>query len=182
VGFSIGGYTALNLLGAPPRLRALVEHRRIYPVDALPIAPGDAGLSLDTLNTMLATYPDDIPTECDERFKAAVLLAPMCALFEDEDLRHINVPVSLYCAERDNVLREPYHAGRLQMLLPQLKHFECVPAAGHFSFLAPFPGTLHDELAELAIDAPGFSRGAFHERMNEEMVAFFNLELSVARG
>ncbi|TAM03727.1 MAG: hypothetical protein EPN70_13450 [Paraburkholderia sp.] len=174
MGFSLGGYTALNLLGACASVHALVDHRRRHPDDLLPVAPDDAALFPYELDAMLAAHPDALASEHDTRFKAAVLLAPLCALFRDTDLRAIDVPVSLYCAERDDVLREPYHAHRLAALLPRLKRFECVPLAGHFSFLTPFPGALHDKLPALALDAPDFDRGAFHERLNRQVVSFFN--------
>ncbi|KKB61277.1 hypothetical protein WM40_24050 [Robbsia andropogonis] len=177
MGFSLGGYTALSVLGARASVHALAEHRRRHPDDLLPVAPDDVGLSPDELDAMLAAHPDTFAPAHDERFKAAVLLAPMCALFADANLRAINVPVSLYCAERDDVLREPYHAHRLAALLPRLTRFERVPSAGHFSFLTPFPGALHDELPALALDAPDFDRGAFHARLNREVVSFFDYAL-----
>ncbi|WP_185732267.1 hypothetical protein [Burkholderia sp. Bp8963] len=174
MGFSLGGYTALSVLGARASVHALADHRRRHPDDLLPVAPDDAGLSPGELDAMLAAHPDAFASEHDARFKAAVLLAPLCALFADADLRAIDVPVSLFCAERDDVLREPYHAHRLAALLPCLRRFECVASAGHFSFLTPFPGALHDELPVLARDAPDFDRGAFHERLNRQIVSFFD--------
>jgi predicted dienelactone hydrolase len=174
MGFSLGGYSALCLLGGRASVQALFDHRRRHPDDLLPVAPGDAGPLTDDLEVALATHPDAFPQERDERFKAGVLLAPMCALFSDAGLRTIETPVSLYCAERDDVLREPYHSHRLAELLPQLKHFECVPAAGHFSFLTALPGALHDELPELAFDAPDFDRDAFHAQLHRKVVAFFD--------
>lgn len=174
MGFSLGGYTALSVLGARASVHALAEHRQRHPDDLLPVSPDNAGPSAGELGMILAAHPKVLPSEHDTRFKAAVLLAPMCALFTDAELCLIDTPVSLYCAERDDVLREPYHAHRLAALLPRLKHFECVPLAGHFSFLTPFPGTLHNELPELALDAPDFNRCVFHERLNREVVSFFD--------
>lgn len=174
MGFSLGGYTALSVLGARASLHALADHCRRYPEDVLPVSPGDSGMRRRDVDALLAAHPDPFPSAYDARFKAAVLLAPLCALFDDGALRAIDVPVSLYCAQRDDVLREPYHSQRLAGLLRHLKRFECVPVAGHFSFLTPFPGALHDELAALAIDAPGFDRSRFHARLNQEIVSFFD--------
>ncbi|MHA6884401.1 alpha/beta hydrolase family protein [Ralstonia pseudosolanacearum] len=181
MGFSLGGYTALSVLGARASLHALADHLQRHPDDLLPVAPDAPGLSAGELDAMLAAHPEAFSSERDTRFKAAVLLAPLCALFPDVDLRAVDVPVSLYCAERDDVLREPYHAHRLAPLLPRLKRFECVASAGHFSFLTPFPGVLHDELPVLSLDAPNFDRSAFHERLNREVVSFFDDALQRGR-
>lgn len=172
IGFSLGGYTALALLGAKASVSALVEHRNRYPEDMLPVAPDAAAISLDDLKTLTAADNVDFSDAFDKRITGAVLLAPMCALFSDTAFSRVSAPIALYCAEQDKVLREPYHSSRLSQLLPTLLNFTIVAGAGHFSFLCPFPGQLQKELPELALD-DNFDRPAFHERLNLEISEFF---------
>ncbi len=174
IGFSLGGYTALRLLGAIADPHVLMAHCRAFPEDALPVSPGGPVCDLEALQSMLNEQPGPFDSVHDTRFKAAVLLAPMCALFDDAALRCVQVPISLYCAENDNVLREPHHSTRLAASVQQLAQFSTVPAAGHFSFLCPFPGALQRELPALALDDEGFDRVEFHSRLNRETGSFFN--------
>lgn len=177
IGFSLGGYTALALLGANASLAALAEHRRRYPEDKLPVAPNVDALSLADLEALAAAGNADFPDARDERMAAAVLLAPMCALFSDGALARVSTPVALYCAEHDQMLREPYHAHRLSALLPAPPRFSVVRGAGHFSFLCPFPGSLQKELPELALDE-NFDRAAFHRQLNPEISEFLSHTLA----
>jgi predicted dienelactone hydrolase len=178
VGFSLGGYTTLSLLGARPSVAALAQHLRRYPDDPLPVDPGAHGLPPDEVAQIAADHDAAFPDAYDPRFKSAVLLAPMCALFEDRAFDRVQARLSLYCAEKDAMLREPHHSHRLAKLLAKPPKFTVVPGAGHFSFLCPFPAPLQRELPELALD-DDFDRPAFHTRLNREIEAFFSQTLMI---
>jgi len=177
VGFSLGGYTSLALLGAQPSVEALKAHCLRHPDDTLPVAPDALPMSIDEIQAQADGLQHGLTVTPDHRIKAAVLLAPLCALFPDNALASVTAPVSLYCAEHDVVLREPYHAHRLAAVLPNVQRFSTVPNAGHFSFLCPFPGPIRRELPALAEDRAGFDREAFHVRLNQEIGDFFDAVL-----
>jgi predicted dienelactone hydrolase len=51
-----------------------------------------------------------------------------------------------------------------------------VPAAGHFSFLAPCSEALAKIAPDICRDA-GFDRAKFHKELNEALAAFFKAQL-----
>ena len=70
-----------------------------------------------------------------------------------------------------------YHAERLAKALPAQTEYVLVKRAGHFSFVASFPGVLKLVAGEAARDPEGFDRNALHEVMSREIVDFFERKL-----
>ena len=171
VGHSNGGYTALAVAGAKPSPAASVAHCRQHPDDSKFCSYGGAA-------TRDATRKfGDIPDVRDPRVRAIVLMAPNTAPFTDDALAQVAVPVRVYGAERDDLTLVRYHAERLAKALPPQTEYVLVKRAGHFSFIASFPGVLKLVAAEAAQDPEGFDRDAMHEMMNSEIVGFFDRKL-----
>lgn len=166
VGYSMGGATALALLGAVPSRDAARAHCRSHPEDGFCAVGPEPG----------ASGAGDGPIEglADPRFRAAVLLAPNTAWFPDSEIEAVGMPVLIYAAERDEQLRTPYHAARIGRLLGPGALMRVIDGAVHYSFLAPFPEHLHAELGPVAEDPSGFDRVAAHARMDQEIVDFLD--------
>ena len=105
-------------------------------------------------------------------------MAPNAAPFTDEALAKVAVPVRVYGAERDDLTLVRYHAERLAKALPPQTEYILVKGAGHFSFVATFPGVLRLVAGEAAKDPEGFDRDALHASMNPEIVGFFDRKLA----
>jgi len=174
VGHSAGGYTALALAGAQPSMNVLVQHCKGTPEDARFCFFGGAPLGSQPKG-------GDIPDVHDRRVRAIVLLAPVAALFTDEALSNLTVPVRIYGAERDDLTPVKYHAERLAKALAPKAEYVLIKGAGHFSFLASFPDALRNSVGEAGQDPSGFDRNAMHETLNPEIVAFFNRTLKINR-
>jgi predicted dienelactone hydrolase len=172
VGHSNGGYTALAVAGAKPSPAASVAHCRQHPDDSR-FCSGGGAATRDA-----ARKVDGLPDVRDPRVRAVVLMAPNTAPFTNEALAQVAVPVRVYGAERDDVTLVRYHAARLAKALPPQTEYVLVPRAGHFSFVASFPGILKLVAGEAAQDPEGFDRDAMHEVMNLEIVGFFDRKLS----
>ena len=172
VGHSSGGYTALAVAGAKPSMNALVQHCKEIPEDARFCSFGGAA-------ARQADQKDgDIPDVHDRRVRAIVLLAPHAALFTDEALSNLAVPVRIYGAERDDLTPVQFHAQRLAKVLAGKAEYVQIKGAGHFSFIASFPDALRNSAGEAGQDPKGFDRNAMHETINPEIVAFFNRTLN----
>lgn len=171
VGYSSGGYTALALAGARPSMNALVQHCRGNPEDARFCSFGGAAAR------EAGQKGGDIPDVRDRRVRAIVLLAPHAALFTDEALSNIAVPVRIYGGGRDNLTPVRFHAERLAKLLGPKAEYVLIKGAGHYSFMAGFPEVLKNSVGEAGRDPEGFDRIAMHESMNPEIVDFFNRTL-----
>src|SRR5438477_3750852 len=135
VGHSNGGYTALALAGAKPSPAARIAHCRQHPDDSQFCSYGGAATREATRKV------GDVPDVHDPRVRAIVLMAPNTALFTDDALAQVAVPVRVYGAERDDLTLVRYHAERLAKALPQTEYV-LVKQAGHFSFITSFPGVL----------------------------------------
>jgi predicted dienelactone hydrolase len=175
VGHSNGGYTALAVAGARPRPGSEAVHCRAHPDDARFCGFGGAA------TREAAREVDSLPELRDPRVRSIVLMAPNAVRFPDDALEKVAVPALVYAAEKDDLTRLQYHGERLARTLPRA---ECVlvKGAGHFSFLASFPGLLRIVAGEGARDPSGFDRDAFHQVMNPEIVEFFNRTLRADGG
>lgn len=171
-GFSLGGYTALCASGARPFVTGLRHHIR-------------ANREFDPLFSsyeviVKSGFQDDfLPVTPDPRYKACIALAPVSGgLFTKDALKDVSVPTLLFRAERDMVLRHPFHAEEIRTHLPTPPHYHVTPKAGHFSYLSPVREEVKDGLGELANDAPGFDRQAVHEEMHDVILTFLHKALS----
>src|SRR5262249_19896463 len=117
-----------------------------------------------------------LPDLRDSRVRSIVVMAPNVARFTDEALAKVTAPVLVYAAEKDDLTLVRYHSERLARAVPQA---ECilVGGAGHFSYIASFPSALKFLAGDAARDPGDFDRDALHEKMNREIVAFFNRTL-----
>ena len=109
-------------------------------------------------------------------------MAPNTAPFTDDALAQVIVLVRVYGAECDDLTLVRYHAERLAKALPHQTEYVLVKRAGHFSFVASFPGALKLVAGEAAQDPEGFDRDAMHEVMNREIVDFFDRKLASGQG
>ena len=171
VGHSNGGYTALAIAGAKPSPAAIGAHCRQHPDDSRFCSSGSAAAREATRKI------GDLPDVGDPRVRAIVVMAPNAAPFTDDALARVAVPVRVYGAERDDLTLVRYHAGRLAKALPPQTEYVLITGAGHFSFVARFPGALRIVAGEAARDPEGFDRDAMHQVMNPQIVGFFDRKL-----
>jgi hypothetical protein len=100
---------------------------------------------------------------------AIVLMAPNTAPFTDDALAQAAVPVRVYGAERDDLTLVRYHAECLAKALPHQTEYVLVKRAGHFSFVASFPGVLKLVAGEAARDPEGFDRDAMRDELMKSL-------------
>ena len=64
--------------------------------------------------------------------------------------------------------------------MPIVPEYRIVKGAGHYGFLAPCPEALIEEDPDICRDRPGFDRIAFHERLNAQLLDYFERTLGGA--
>jgi predicted dienelactone hydrolase len=183
IGHSAGGYTALALVGGVPDFGAIGRHCSEHRDDIAFCGSGGGFLSwLGRLFSVGGGSRGGVESgQGDARIRAAVLLAPMGVLFEDTaSLARVTVPVLIFRAEKDTVLRSPYHAESIREKLPVAPQCVVVSNGGHFSFLAPFPEEQKKLVGPPAQDPEGFDRVLFHEDMNGIIGDFLGKALAPA--
>lgn len=156
IGESIGAYTALALAGG---------HAMTLPDDIDRAA-------LTKFPAELAKLAFPVPTQADERVRAAVLLAPAIAFFmADAALEDVKVPLLVRTGRQDAMCPNTQVGAALRSLPDRtcLQWLE-VEGAGHFSFQTPYP----PERAHLpsAQDPPGFDRAEYQETLKQDITTF----------
>jgi len=171
-GFSLGGFTALTCVGAIPYVKGLARHIRMNR-EFDPIFSGYEVIVRDGFDE------DYLPVTPDPRYKACIALAPVSGgLFPPASLQNITVPVQIFRAEHDMILRHPFHSTEISENLPNGCEYHITKKAGHFSYLSPVREEVKSQLGELANDNPGFDRQGEHHKIHALIVDFLNKSLS----
>jgi len=169
VGMSAGGYTALVLVGGKPDFSKLGAYCREQPADPWVCGGRKSEAPPGVTDWALVRDP---------RIKSAVLLAPALGpAFDRAGLADVRVPIRLYRPEADEVLRHPYNAEHVRLMLPRAPEYSELPDAGHYVFLAPCSPVLARQAPQICVDPSGVDRGALHARLNAEIEDFFRRTL-----
>ncbi len=174
-GFSAGGFTVLAAAGGKPDLGRLADHCRAN------AGFYDCRLISQHPETMQAQgTPAPFPN--DTRIKALVVAAPALGFtYTREGLAAVTQPVQLWQAVADQILPAPFYAEPVRDGLPTSPEYHRIDGAGHFDFLPPCAPELAAAAPMICTPTPGFDRAAFHERLNAEVVRFFEAKL-MAKG
>ena len=180
IGFSAGGYTALTLVGGIPDTSTIDNHCSENSDDSEFCGSPSIFYRFRSIFTNPENGGGSILSNIqDHRFKAAVLLGPIGVLFKDKhSLSNVDVPIRIYRAENDKVLRYPYHAESIRQKLSFKSEYVVVKKANHYSFLAPFPEKLKNGSGIIAKDQEGFDRVKFHLILNQEIFEFLSKSFS----
>jgi predicted dienelactone hydrolase len=173
-GFSLGGFTALVTIGGIPDLSRIPQL-----CSDKPEAPECRFIKEHHGDQLSAAPISDSTWIHDSRIKAAVLAAPALGFtFAGGGLRHIKVPVQLWCAGEDQESPNLWNSDIVRDGLPRPPEAHNVTKAGHFGFLAPCSEALAKAVPRICQDAPDFDRSAFHREFNRLVVACFSAKLA----
>ncbi|WP_186001708.1 MULTISPECIES: alpha/beta fold hydrolase [Corallococcus] len=175
-GHSMGGYTALALVGLNLNLEWIARRCKTPGTREEIGCEGLRDVDYDRIDMKVsrASYQDP-------RVKAAFAMAPgMAASFEARDTADIQRPVELVLAKGDELMPHARHGLHLSALLPVASTTTVVlEDAGHFSFLPECYPKGFDVIAMLCKDPVAGTRAASHARTSAEGVAFFRRTLDV---
>lgn len=162
-GFSRGGYTGLVVIGANPDF-ALAGR----------LCEGQTGPLCDQIRA--GDFPK-APLTHDRRIKAAAIADPLAVVFSAESLEGVTVPVQLWASEAGGDGVEPKTIEAINSWLKAPHAFTKVPNSQHFSFFTVCPASIADREPVICKDPQGFDRAAFHQRLNDDLIAFFRAHL-----
>ena len=169
IGFSLGGYTALTLMGARTSLLAFnawlretgqsLQGPREFP-DAAACIP-DLRAGSKAFRDSQARHGDDYT---DTRFTRCVAIAPAPTVraFLPASLAQINRPVTLVTGGADREAPNPVCSEWLRNQNPKFRHYDLGPDVGHYTFLSlPADPNLRGR-EEIFTDAPTVQRELVH--------------------
>ena len=166
-GFSAGGYTALLMVGANPKFDLLKDFCALSPSSVICAGGGE----------VLVSSPP-LVAKADARVRAAFVMSPVAAFFDQDSLVGISVPVYVYAAANDSVLPIQGNALRVSKALRTLTKYSEVPSADHFVFLSPCTSQMKSITPTLCMDPPGVERHTVHETLIRDAAAFFRAHLN----
>ncbi|AMP04116.1 alpha/beta hydrolase family protein [Collimonas pratensis] len=167
-GFSAGGYTTMVMAGAKPDMSLIVAYCSAHADDHELCDPSAEK------KTVVTRPGRALPV--DKRVRAAVAMAPFSVMFDAKGVADVTIPLRIYKASDDQVLRNRWNTDHLLSLLPASVERGEV-AGGHYVFLAPCSETLKAAAPAICNDAAGIDRSALHARLNAEIVDFFDRKL-----
>ncbi|MFM0222543.1 alpha/beta hydrolase family protein [Paraburkholderia dipogonis] len=183
VGFSLGGYTVLELAGARTNLQAFERFCTSPQADAICHPPeaarisdaaGAAPLTLDDLSPETkASRARSGASYRDPRIKAVFAIAPALGeAFDSASFADVTIPVSLLAGEADVTAPVATNIHRIAGLLPNA-HVEMVPGASHYTFLDTCLADVVAKLAGICQDGAGVDRDAVHALAADRAISFF---------
>ena len=150
-GMSAGGVSALAQAGGQWSMASLVRHCGAN-------LKADAGFCLFGLRTAeerekraqsygdIRNLPASLetlePAQRDARIAAVTLSVPVTAIFTDESLAAIRIPVGVIEATDDDVLLPRFHSSRLLKACASCKAIDTLTGANHFDVLSPWPDAI----------------------------------------
>lgn len=175
-GFSAGGYTALVAAGGVPNLKLALHDCAEDPAQFVCHEGILAGVVPAQLQPKLAAVAGD------RRIGAISVAAPGLAFaFDTAGLAGIKVPVQIWSGMSDKRVPDSSNGTPLASRLGKHAELHRVKKAGHFAFMVPCNPRLKaikPKIWEMVcVDAAGFDRAAFHDELNQQVVAFFDRSL-----
>lgn len=192
VGFSLGGYTVLELAGARTNLAAFERFCSSPQADAICRPPEMAKLGLDAAGKAVThgtLSPQTVASRArsgesyrDPRIRAVFAIAPALGeAFDAHSFDDVSIPVSLVAGENDTIAPVDTNIHRIAGLLPQAV-VTMLPGASHNTFLDTCLPAAAERLAMICSDHPGVDRDAIHARTAAQAVEFFSGSLPEAAG
>lgn len=179
VGFSLGGYTVLELAGARTDFRGFLAFCGSPQADAICHPPEmdrvQPGPSSDTSRTPQteASLARSGASYRDARIKAVFAMAPALGMALDAtSLGNITVPISLMAGEADVTVPVETNVRRIAGLLPKADLL-LVPGASHYTFLDTCLPRVAPHVPLLCNDNPGVDRDAVHAQAVRRALMFF---------
>jgi predicted dienelactone hydrolase len=180
VGFSLGGYTVLELAGARTDQKQFLDFCASSAADAICRPPEMNGLPggphmpahLPPATTASMARSSD--SYRDPRIKAVFAIAPALGeAFNQASFTDVHIPVSLMAGTADATAPVQTNIQRIAGLLPNAT-VHMVPGASHYTFLDTCLPGMADRIPGNCKDGPGVDRDTVHAQAVEQALAFFS--------
>jgi predicted dienelactone hydrolase len=185
-GFSIGGYTVMELAGARTDLSVFVDLCRNRPevlTCQVPEMRGFGSVSellaaaRKTSGESLARSGDSFR---DPRIKAVFAIAPAVAMtLTPESLRAIRIPVEVVVGSGDPIAPAKDNADWIRTNVRGARETVLPDGVGHYTFLDTCTAAGKQNVGVYCQDAPGVNRDAVHAQVAGMAVDFFDRALRV---
>jgi predicted dienelactone hydrolase len=187
-GFSIGGYTVMEIAGATTDVSVLYDQCRQHPELTLCNAPEmkDMGSATEMLKTVRKSSGESLArsgdTFRDPRVKAVFAIAPgVGETLTAESLHAIRIPVSIVVGAADPFAPPRDNADWIRSNIRSAQETTLPGGVAHYTFLDTCTAAGKSTLGVYCTDAPGVDRDAVHAQVAAMAVTFFNRALRVGK-
>ena len=183
-GFSIGGYTVLELAGARTDQERFLKACETDPTLHKCVVPemknmGDPERMLAKVRASSAeSMARGGASYRDQRVRAVFAIAPAVGqAFDADGFREVTIPVSMVVGAADRIAPVATNAGRFLALMPNA-HLTVLPGGvAHYTFLDTCTDAGKAKLPVYCGDAEGVDREKAHTTVSEMAVKFFDRNL-----
>lgn len=187
VGFSLGGYTVLELAGARTNLKRFLDFCASSAADAI-CRPPEMDRLADGAHAPSHFSPETTASMAqsgdsyrDPRIKAVFAIAPALGeAFDQTSFADVHIPVSLMAGTADKIAPPQTNIQRIAGLLPGATVL-MVPGAAHNTYLDTCLTEAIVSTPVICGDGAGVERDAIHAQAVEQALAFFGNTLPAAR-
>jgi predicted dienelactone hydrolase len=183
-GFSLGGYTMMEIAGGTSDPQLYREFCRSPDADGMCVPPIEFKTLGDEYERLMKTDPafqkamgrsrDSLR---EPRVRAVFAIAPALGpAFVAESLKKISLPVEIVAGMGDSVVPPATSAEMFAATIPSAK-ITLLPGVGHYTFLETCTAQGKKWRPDLCTDAPGVDRNAVHARTAAMAVTFFDNNL-----
>ncbi len=184
IGYSLGSLTILKASGALPKYSHYKSHCDKHGTSDLnfcTVIPWWQKVLLWFKESELLKKKEFSPTHIPTNFQAMVLIAPIGAIFPENEISNIRSTVGIYRLADDDQVKYPFHAEYIyKSSKGKNTEYKVYEGVHHFAFISPFPEwLLEEEYIPVAIDPEGFDRVSFLEIINADITSFFEKNLPI---
>jgi predicted dienelactone hydrolase len=187
-GFSLGGYTVLELAGARTDVSVLYDLCRDHPKETVCHAPEmqTFGSPEQLLQTVRKTSGESLARSADSfrdpRIKAVFAIAPGLSETQTADSLHqIHIPVELVVGAADPLAPAANNADWLRANIHNARETVLPGNVAHYTFLDTCTAAGKTQLPTNCADAPGVDRDAIHAQVSAMAVDFFTHSLRMGK-
>jgi predicted dienelactone hydrolase len=184
LGFSLGGYTVLELAGARTDRQAFFQFCRSPAADATchppeMDAPGARKIELNESSPATqASLARSGNSFRDPRIRAAFVMAPALGqAFRPHDLADVRIPLAIMAGNADTNVPLASNANWYAAHIPQAQYEVVQGGVGHYVFMNVCLPAAMARLAQICHDARGVDRQAVHRRVIAKALSFFGKAL-----
>ncbi|SDH78924.1 alpha/beta hydrolase family protein [Paraburkholderia phenazinium] len=185
-GFSLGGYTVLELAGARTDLQGFLNFCASPAADAICHPPemqrlqGGVPAPAQPSPDMLASMARSGASYRDTRIKAVFAIAPALGeAFNQASFAGVEIPISLLAGTNDVTVPVKTNIQRVAGFMPNAK-VTLLPGATHYTFMDTCVPAVVERLARICQDPPGVDRDAIHTQASQTALDFFSRTLSAS--
>jgi predicted dienelactone hydrolase len=187
-GFSLGGYTVIELAGGLTDREAFLHFCNSERADAACTPPEMARAEAGQPSTGSLQSPQALKSVTrsgdsyrDPRIKAVFAMAPALGeAFSRAGLAQIRLPVNIVAGSGDITVPLRTNAIRYSKLLPSAKLTILPGGVSHYTFTGTCLSAGLEMLPEACRDNPGVDRDEVHEKVSAMALEFFDRSLHVA--